>query len=1130
MPATYTVRINGVDRAGTHVLLEGFKVNEITNGINTLVCEVGSEDASFRPLKRQTIEVEEDDGTSPVRLIFGGTLRMVRERGWGMTADGQPEIIQAVSADSYKTLASRRFVTETFSGGTLKSALQLLEPYLTAYGVSLDPAQVDGPTLDPIEWKVVRVDDALNFLATLTAKYGAPFVWTIDYSKILGMYQTGTVAAPWNVDESDFTTTESTFGDIEVEPTDDNYANKIIVVWGNGSVIDLGPDGLNTPETFTGDGVTNSFPLTYQLVGPIPPPPLTSPPTASAIGYAYVIQPGGTLGFLGNTGTFGAEWEYDQVTNSISRVAGAPPLGYVFTVPYRGLLTGEVTAQDAAEIAANGLWEDKILAPEIEDPVLAQSVANAELARRVNTGRIVRFRTRRMPAPEPGQSITITVPKRNISGSFTVTDVATENDPGNANTLYRTVTCNSTIHEQAHQTLTRWWSEKDTAGISQPAGASAVPDWPLNSVQFNDNWEFGGAAHVLYGDLFYSQPDAFTSPPEVQSKGLIFVQNQDIGEPGHIGLDDPQRLEMGMIGEGDFEMDLFGVDASILMNATGNIVITAGVPEISPMGSPDEGLGGSVQLVGNASITEYLAALSGIAPAIDISPFPFGDSHTRLHDLTVVEGIAGFYRTVSSLPFSIQVTGTETTNEFYTYVVTAGTGTIFLPWIGSAGTPNYRSFPNTLVGRMYHIVNDGGGTLTVDAGTAGTNINDASTITLADKASVVVQRHDDGWRILASFGTVTGGGAGGVTPGGNDKDVQFNDGGVLGGESAFEYDKTKDQLTLTRSADSTQVRVISSGSQAGMIGLIAGDSSSTVQFGWETIATTETAQTYAPAQVWFANAGGSGISPANDAIGLEINPGEDPESPMAFSFGRGIELSADGIVSMYQYGGLGSGSAGMGVYVQRNSDGAGAPGWLGLENQDGTPYYEWPDQEGYPHWGDFTPSEGASPSPADSNFMTIGNVPEMHIIVKEQDESIANDTLQDDNEFWFNINANDVWVFEMVLFVNSGTSNAPDIKWDFTLPSGATIKYGVQALSSASTAINGTQFIFGVTSAATPGSAGVLTTATIETMPVYINGTIRAGSAGGIVQFRWAQLVTTGGSPTVVRADSYLKRYRRATS
>jgi hypothetical protein len=479
MAATYTARINGVDRAQTHVLLDGFSIHEITNGINTLVCKVGSEDASYRPAKRQTIEIEEDDGSSPPRVIFGGTIRIVREHGWGEIADGIDGIILEISADAYQTLAMRRFATESVPAGTLKAALQILEPYLTAYGVTLDPAQVDGPTLDAIEWEAARVDDALNFLATLTAKYGAPFTWTIGYDLVLGMYQTGTIAAPWDLDESDFTTTESSTGDIEVEPTDDNYANKIILIGGSGQVV-------STSDTFTADGTTNVFPLTYDLVGPLPGSGY------GAVGQGIVIVDGVTQ-TLFEVGVGGAAFTYDPATNSISSTSGPPSAGTTIVVPYDGILKFTVIAQDAAEIAAVGLWEDKILATDVEDPALAQSLADAELQRRISTGRIVRFQTRRLPAPVPGETIAITVPKRNVSGNFTVTDVDTANDSENANTLIRTVTCNSTIHEQEHQTLTRWWSDKDTGGgIAMPAGSPGVPAPPQWSNQWNNYGRFGG--------------------------------------------------------------------------------------------------------------------------------------------------------------------------------------------------------------------------------------------------------------------------------------------------------------------------------------------------------------------------------------------------------------------------------------------------------------------------------------------------------------------------------------------------------------------------------------------------------------------------------------------------------------
>lgn len=1103
MAATYRAVINGVDRADTHVLLDGFKINEVTNGINTLVCEVGSEDASFRPVKRQTIEIYEDDGTSPERLIFGGTIRMVRERGWGEIADGINGIIQAVSADSYKTLASRRFVTASYPSQSLEATFtSVVNTYLAAYSVTVDPAQATGPTLEAMEFEVVRVDDVFNFLATLTAKYGAPFIWTIGYDKVAGMYQTGTVAAPWNLLESDFATTYSHVGDIEVEPTDESYANKIILVWGSGTVIAVDDD------TFVGDGITTTFTLSFQLVGP------GIPQTSTAVGWGYVTRAGIFFETLGDLGT-GAMWEYDPVANTITRTIGAPALGEVITIDYHGESKGTVIAQDAGEIASFGLWEDKILAPEIENATLAQTVADAELQRRIVTGRIVRFRTARLPAPVPGETITITVPKRNISGAFTVTDVATENYPGDVNTLIRTVTCGFNIHEQSHQTLTRWWSEKDTNGIATPTGSGAVPGPPPYSAQWNDSTSgkalFGGAWNILYGPLFWD----LGSP---QNNGWHFVTEDPAT---HIGLDDPQRLEMGMLSSGDFSMDLFapgGQQSSILMNAPGDIDITAGLSILeSPAGF------GSIILVANQSILGQIAALSGIQPGVETNPGAIGDSFSRFTKLNALDGVAGFYRTVSSLPFSIQVTGTEADNEFWTYIVTAGTGTIFLPWIGTAGTPNYRSFPVTAVGRMYWIVNDGGGTLTVDAGTAGTNINDASTITLADKAAVKVQRHDDGWRILASFGTVTGGGAATVTPGGNDKDVQFNDGGVFGGENAFEYDKTKDQLALTDNVGTySPLRLMKSGNDNAVTSIRPQISYSEISFGREVVANVDTARTANPGYVWW-NDGGFG-SPAVDGIGLELELGETPGSAMTYASVRGVSLGHDGLFRVYQSGGLGSGSpgvTGMGVQVDRNDDGNGAAAYLSLQDRDGVRWYQWVDDEGIPRHGTAPPQEDGTPS--DTSGLRLSP---MQIVVKASDESVANDTLQNDDELLLTVGTNEVWIFDLVLFVNSGTSNAPDIKWDFTLPASATIKYGVQGLSSASTAINAAQFIFGVETASVVGSAGVLTTATIETMPVFITGTIRTAGTAGTVQFRWAQLVTTGGSPTVVRADSYWKAYR----
>lgn len=484
----YVAEIAGTDRAASHVLLEGFSIREVTNGVDTMTCRVGSVDASLRPVKRQEVLIKED-----AVPIFGGVIRAARESGFGGFAAGHDAIVTEIEVDDFSQYFQRRFLSFTFGGGTLKAFAIAFTAFFSSapFSITLDAAQVDGPTLPAIVFENERGDDCLNFVAALTAKFGAPFQWRIDFSKVWGFYQASSTPAPFDVIESQFATVpESTTGDIVSEPTDDTYANKIIVVGGSGKVV-------TTTDVFTGNGVLTTFgPLKFKLTGPLAPPPATSPPTVGAVGYAVVVV-GGVNESIGVTGTTNVNWWYDPSTREITRqIGGAVPNGVTVSIMYDGQLLFTVTAQDNTEIAANGLWEDKVIDEQLEDMTLAQAVADAELARRLVQGKVVRFQTRRTPGPKPGQSLTITVPKRNLSGSFTVVDVTTEYEEG-SDVLLRTVTCTSSVFEHWRQTLTRWWSPnlggQGGPGLA-PAGASAVPGLPLWSNQFNRNYTFGGNA------------------------------------------------------------------------------------------------------------------------------------------------------------------------------------------------------------------------------------------------------------------------------------------------------------------------------------------------------------------------------------------------------------------------------------------------------------------------------------------------------------------------------------------------------------------------------------------------------------------------------------------------------------
>ena len=163
------------------------------------------------------------------RRIFGGNVTTPAESGlagFPITA-----IVTKVEASDFNSLIDRRYITASIPIGTLKAALQVVEPYLTTYGVTLDPAQANGPTLPALEYSRSKAADVMTELATLSG-----YLWEIDYDKILRMRQPGSTTAPFTITAGD----GNTVGDVTVTPTrraaGTVYANRVIVVAGTPEV------------------------------------------------------------------------------------------------------------------------------------------------------------------------------------------------------------------------------------------------------------------------------------------------------------------------------------------------------------------------------------------------------------------------------------------------------------------------------------------------------------------------------------------------------------------------------------------------------------------------------------------------------------------------------------------------------------------------------------------------------------------------------------------------------------------------------------------------------------------------------------------------------------------------------
>lgn len=126
----------------------------------------------------------------------------------------------------------------------------------------------------------------------------------------------------------------------------------------------------------------------------------------------------------------------------------------------------------------------------------------------------------------------------------------------------------------------------------------------------------------------------------------------------------------------------------------------------------------------------------------------------------------------------------------------------------------------------------------------------------------------------------------------------------------------------------------------------------------------------------------------------------------------------------------------------------------------------------------------------------------------------ATATLQDDDELFFAIGANETWSFR---FLVQGNANAtPDFKFAVTAPGGATCRYGTDDPEGATSVAN---LACGV-------STGIVAGNTAE--DVYeIVGTVVNGATPGNITLQWAQN-TANALNSIVRAGSFLEANRIA--
>lgn len=144
-------------------------------------------------------------------------------------------------------------------------------------------------------------------------------------------------------------------------------------------------------------------------------------------------------------------------------------------------------------------------------------------------------------------------------------------------------------------------------------------------------------------------------------------------------------------------------------------------------------------------------------------------------------------------------------------------------------------------------------------------------------------------------------------------------------------------------------------------------------------------------------------------------------------------------------------------------------------------------------------------------------------VVKQADEAVSsNGTPQDDNELVLPVEANATYTLEMWVGYSS-TSNTPDFRCDFTVPSGADLVRSVYGLVSSATATSGSvEYSLNPTAGTDDGRAAINGSVT-----VYIVGRLTTSGTAGNIQFRWSQN-TSDAAAVTVKAGSWMRLKRTA--
>lgn len=304
----------------------------------------------------------------------------------------------------YNHICDRRRLTAQYGLGETAGSVVGSIVALGLSGEGIDTTNVaTGPAIDePIDFRKNTVTEALNKVSAITGKYGAPYLWYIDWDKKLYFSQFASNTAPFSLTDS-----SNNFFDFELEQTLDNYRN----VQHARTEYEIAP---TITESFTGNGVLIGF-ITSQQISDTPTVTVNSTP--KTIGEFGVDHTGKDFYWIRDG--FGI-FNQDHAT-----LTGSDTLVVVYTPP----ATNIVTVEDAAEIAAraaaeggSGRYEAIDEQRNLTTYEALIAIAEGDLAQHGTIPVRPSFKTR-TAGLAPGQRISVNLTRHGINTSYLIEQI-----------------------------------------------------------------------------------------------------------------------------------------------------------------------------------------------------------------------------------------------------------------------------------------------------------------------------------------------------------------------------------------------------------------------------------------------------------------------------------------------------------------------------------------------------------------------------------------------------------------------------------------------------------------------------------------------------------------------------------